>query len=170
MNGSSGTIAGGRRNRRTTGKNSAVYPDKMAFISPAHFYSNPLEKTKLNWFCFEYALELETCIKGEPGLMSRLGRKGVDELAVAMFCVHYSKHMKGQVLAKLSGSIPIVEMGYEAIEEFFPSIGDALVNRLFEPAAKAWESITKWCVVCPNRCISEKDHRATMFDDPFYWE
>ncbi len=78
--------------------------------------------------------------------------------------------MKGQVLAKLSGSIPIVEMGYEEIEEFFPSIGDALVNRLLEPAAKAWESITEWCVVCPNRCISEKDHRAAMFDDPFYWE
>jgi hypothetical protein len=26
------------------------------------------------------------------------------------------------------------------------------------------------CVKCPTRCISEKDYKAPMFDDPMYYE
>jgi hypothetical protein len=26
------------------------------------------------------------------------------------------------------------------------------------------------CVICPTRCISEKDNKAPMFDDPMYYE
>ncbi|MFC1836295.1 hypothetical protein ACFL2Q_16505 [Thermodesulfobacteriota bacterium] len=143
--------------------------NKGKLITPDQFYSKKREKTKLNWFCFEYALELEKSIQVERGLDSKLTRKGVDAAQIAQFCVHYSKHMKEEVLHQVSGRIPQVRIRYEPIESFFPKIGDALVDQLLTTAAKAWDSHLGCCVMCPTRCISEKDQRATMFDDPQYW-
>jgi len=105
-------------------------------------------------------------LRKEPGLTSlccrlvRLGR----------FCVHCAKHMRGQILDRIVGTIPHVRISYEEIESFFPLIGDLLVDRILTVAAKAWDSQTEGCEVCPTRCISEKDERALMFDDPYYWE
>jgi len=144
--------------------------DTAKLITPDQFYSSTREKTKLNWFCFEYALELEQCIETDRGLRAKLTRKGVDAAQIAGFCVHYAKHMKGEVLARVSGVIPLVRIGYDPIESYFPSIGDALVDELLTAAAKAWDSQTECCVMCPIRCISEREQRAPMFDDPFYWE
>jgi hypothetical protein len=78
--------------------------------------------------------------------------------------------MKGQILDKLAGRIPQVRLGYEEIEAFFPEIGDRLVDQVLTVVAKAWDSQTEACVVCPTRCISERDERAPMFDDPYCWE
>lgn len=142
--------------------------NKGKLITPDQFYSKEREKTKLNWFCFEYALELEKSIKAARGLRSKLSRKGVDAAQVSGFCVDYSKHMKEEVLLQVSGRIPQVRIRYEPIERFFPQIGDALVDQLLAAAAKAWDSHLGCCVVCPTRCISEKEQRATMFDDPLY--
>lgn len=139
-------------------------------ITPDQFYSKEREKTKVNWFCFEYALELEKSIRADRGLWSKLSRKGVDAAQVAGFCVDYSKHMKKEVLLQVSGRIPQVRIRYEPIENFFPTIGDALVDQLLTAAAKAWDSQLECCIVCPTRCISEKGQRSMMFDDPFYWE
>jgi hypothetical protein len=146
---------------RPTGENGEL-------ITPDQFYSTAREKTKLNWFCFEYALELEQSIKADRKLWSRLRRKGVDAAQVAEFCVDYSKHMKKEVLLQVSGRIPQVRIQYEPIEDFFPTIGDTLVNKILDAAAKAWDSQLECCVVCPTRCISEKGERAVMFDDAFY--
>jgi hypothetical protein len=77
--------------------------------------------------------------------------------------------MKKVILDKLEGRITNVRLGYEAIEEFFPDIGDRLVDKLLTIAAKAWDSQTEVCVVCPTRCISERNERASMFDDPYYY-
>ena len=139
-------------------------------VSPASFFSTDAEKTKLNWFLFEFARELQSVIARDKRLRVRLQRKGVTQSRTAEFCVHYAKHMKGEILAKLAGRTPQVRIGYQEIEAFFPEIGDRLVDQLLTVAAKAWDSQTEACVVCPTRCISEKDERALMFDDPYYWE
>ena len=86
------------------------------------------------------------------------------------FCVHDAKHMKQEILDKLAGRIANVRLGYLEIERFFPQIGDRLVDRLLTVVGKAWESQTELCVVCPTRCISERNKRAPMFDDPDYWD
>lgn len=140
------------------------------YISPDRFFSTDAEKTKLNWFLFEFALELERFIAKEKRLTAQLDRKGVDDHRIGDFCVHYAKHMKQEILDKLAGRVANVRLGYEGIEAFFPKIGDRLVDWLLTVAAKAWDSQTEACVVCPTRCISEKDERAPMFEDPYYWE
>jgi len=139
-------------------------------VSPDSFFSTNAEKTKLNCFLFEYAQQIESTIHRTKRLKGMLQRKGVGDSLIAGFCVHYSKHMKGQILDKLAGRIPNVEIGYDEIEAFFPEIGDRLVDRVLTAVAKAWDSQTKMCVICPTRCISERNKRAPMFDDPSYWE
>jgi hypothetical protein len=85
-------------------------------------------------------------------------------------CVHYAKQMKGQILDRLAGRTLQVRVGYEEIDAFFPEIGDRLVDQVLTVIAKAWDSQMEACVVCPTRCISERNERAPMFDDPSYWE
>ena len=41
-------------------------------ISPDRFFSGNAEKTKLNWFLFEFALELERFINKERRLTAQL--------------------------------------------------------------------------------------------------
>ena len=134
--------------------------DKFPLITPAAFYSNESDKTKLNWFLFEYAAEFDSHIK-RP-LRKRLKRKKIDNRKIAEFCMYYSKKMKGEILDKLSGRIENVSLSYHAIEEFFPHLSDKLVDDLLTSAFDAWDSITSMCVKCPTRCISEKDNKAPM--------
>ena len=139
------------------------------FVSPSRFFSTDASKTKLNWFLFEFAQETESYIHREKRLKKQLYRKGIDDGRIADFCVHYAKHMKGQILDKLAGRIPQVCIGYDEIEGFLPEIGDRLVDQVLTVLAKAWDSQTEACVACPTRCISERDEYAPMFDDPYYW-
>jgi hypothetical protein len=145
-----------------------IQQNTSALITPAAFYKNEKDKTKLNWFLFEYAAELDTHIK-RP-LRKRLKRKHIGNKKIAAFCIHYSKQMKGEILDKLSGRSENVSLSYQAIEEFFPRLNNKLVDDLLTSAFDAWDSLTSMCVKCPTRCISEKDNKAPMFDDPMYYE
>ena len=141
---------------------------KTPLITPADFYSSEMDKTKINWFLFEYAAEFDSKIK-KP-LRTKLKRKKIGNKKIAKLCIHYAKHMKEETLDKLSGKTENVSLSYQPIEDFFPFLNDKLVDKLLTVAGEAWESITAMCVNCPTRCISEKDQKAPMFDDPFYYE
>jgi len=117
-----------------------IHATDKSLILPYHFYSKEAEKKKLNWFCFEYALELQMFIGKR--LKGKLEKVGVN----AQFCIHYSKHMKKEILRKLSGKIKNVNITYHEIEKFFPWIGDKLVDDLLSIASKAWDSQTGTCV------------------------
>lgn len=143
--------------------------DEKNHISPSHFFLNDKEKTKINWFLFEFALGFGHFLAKEKRLTELLYQKGIDDLRLKNFCIYYAKHIKKVILDKLEGRVANVRLGHEAIEEFFPDIGDRLVDKLLTIAAKAWDSQTEACVVCPMRCISERNERASMFDDPYYY-
>jgi hypothetical protein len=145
-------------------------PQGRQRVTPADFFSAEHEKTKFNWFLFEYACALESAVRSDRRLCSRLRRRGVDEQALTAFFVHHSKNLRTQMLDRLAGKTESMRFGYETIEAYFPHIGDELVDRLLTKAAEAWDAHTSACVVCPTRCISEKDQRASMFDDAWYWE
>ena len=145
------------------------HPQKP-LISPTDFYSCEEEKTKLNWFCFEFALEFQHFINKDKKLKSQLKKKNIDEETIAKFCIQYAKHMKKPILDRVTGLSEDLILSYLEIENYFPSIDDCLVDRLLTIAGKAWNSQTELCVCCPTRCISEKGNIAPMFDDPFYCE
>ena len=137
-------------------------------ILPTDFFSCESEKTKLNWFFFEYAAEIQSRI-GRP-LISKFKKKRIGEKKIAKFCVHYAKQMEGPIIDKLSGRAPNMVLSYEPIEEFFPELNDKLVDKLLAIVSKAWEGMLEMCEKCPTRCISEKEKRAPMFDDPSYYD
>lgn len=156
------TVEGKAMNERKIEQNN------VAFMTPAAFYTNEKDKIKLNWFLFEYAAELDSHIR-RP-LRKRLKRKKVGNRKITEFCIYYSKKIKGEILDKLSRRTENVSLSHHAIEDFLPNLSDRLVDDLLTSAFNAWDSLTSMCVECPTRCISEKDNRAPMFDDPMYYE
>lgn len=142
--------------------------DTSPLITPAAFFTNESDKTKLNWFLFEYAAEFNSHIKSN--LRKKLRQKNIDDKKIAELCAHFALSMKGKILDKLSGKTENVSISYHAIEEYLPNLSDKLVDNLLTAAFAAWDSITSMCVNCPTRCISEKDQKAPMFDDPIYYE
>jgi hypothetical protein len=143
---------------------------RMRHIQPSDFLTCDEDKTKLNWFLFEFALELESFITKDRSLRSKLSIKGISDHQIGRFCIHYAKHMKSHILDRVSNQTSNIRIGYEPIEAFFPKLSDRLVDRLLTVIGKAWESQTDLCVACPTRCISEKDEKALMFDDQTYYE
>ena len=137
-------------------------------ISPADFFSNESEKTKLNWFCFEFAAEIQGHVK--KSLKKKLQKAGVSDEDLANFCIFYSKNMKPQILKCVAGKQENIHLSYLPIEQYFSSLNDKLVDDLLTVVENAWKNITDMCVVCPTRCISEKDRKADMFDDPAYYD
>ena len=135
-------------------------------IKPNSFYSRESEKTKLNWFCYEIALSFELDIKRNLG--KQLMKYKIDDKAIAEFSIYYSNVMKDIVLQKLSGKIKTVIMSYEPIEFYFPMLNDRMVGKMLDVISKAWEEQLDFCVLCPIRCLSEKEKYSPMFDNDFY--
>lgn len=135
-------------------------------IKMTSFYSRESEKTKLNWFCYEIALSIELDIRRNLG--KQLKKYKIDDKAIAEFSIYYSKIMKEIVLQKLSGKIKTVIHSNEPIESYFPKLNDKMINKMLAVISKAWEEQLDFCVLCPIRCLSEKEKYSPMFDNDFY--
>lgn len=95
-----------------------VTSKSLPLITPANFYSSEVDKTKINWFLFEYAAEFDSRIKNS--LRTKLKRKKINDERIAQLCIYYAKNMKAEILDKLSGRTENVSHLYQPIEDFFP--------------------------------------------------
>ncbi|MEA1943946.1 MAG: hypothetical protein U9N07_01175 [Euryarchaeota archaeon] len=136
---------------------------EYSVIKPTSFYSNEREKTKLNWFCYEFAVGVHDRITKDFG--KRLKRYRIDEKTIAGFSIYVSKTMKESILLKLSGRIDKICFSYEMITSYFPNLNDRLVDQMLDAIAKVWDDQLSFCEVCPARCISEKYAYCSLFDD-----
>ena len=136
------------------------------------FYSSEVEKTKLNWFCYELSMAIYDDMR--EGIGKQLKKHKISDESLAEFSIYISKEMKNIILQKLSGRIEKVYLSYEMIESYFPNlnaffsetgINDRMINKMLDVISKTWDTLLSFCEVCPNRCISEKDAYCTMFDD-----
>jgi hypothetical protein len=137
---------------------------QSSLVKPTAFYSNDSEKTKLNWFCYEYASEIVSHV--DAYLQKRLNRKGVTDQRLVDFAVYFSRHMKVVAMQKLSGEFDRVPMNYQDVERFLPQLDDRLVDDLLTVVARAWDDLLELCSSCPTRCISERDQVTPWFDAP----
>jgi hypothetical protein len=135
-----------------------------SIVEPGRFYSDDCQKTKLNWFCYEFASEVVSHIGRR--LQKRLHKKGLTDVGIADFAVRYSKGFKVLIEQKLAGEFDRMPLNYQDIERLLPHVGDKLVDDLLTVAARAWDSLLKVCSVCPTRCISERHLRMPQFDEP----
>ena len=141
-----------------------AYKPAMSMVKPNAFVHRESEKTKLNWFCYEMSMGFYEEINENLGRL--LEKYGIGDKDIANFSIYLSKKMRGVILEKLSGRIDKVYFSYEMVESYFPKLNDRLVNKLLDVLSKAWIKQLDFCVICPTRCISEKDVYCTMFDEP----
>jgi hypothetical protein len=135
-------------------------------IQPYHFYSNPSEKTKFNWFAFELACEIERAV---PFKLKRyLSKKGYTKQTFNMSCIHLATLLQGVVLKQLRNEIPEMQLNYTEVEKAFPKLNDKTVNKLLDCTSQAWENLLSVCVTCPSACVTNKDKYCAMFDDKAY--
>ena len=131
-------------------------------IKAEWFYANEREKTKINWFCFEYALEFYTFIMDSKSLRGYRNKNSPEQIAA--FCTYFSKRMKKSVydrLAKLTSAVIIDE---EYIADYYPQNPQRENLVFIDVAGQAWDSLLSVCETCPVRCISEREEKSTFFD------
>jgi hypothetical protein len=141
-------------------------PANDSLIKKEWFYHNDSEKTKLNWFLYEVALEYQVFIKRSQSLEGY--RKKHSEKNIARFCTYYAKRMKKSVLEQLAGLTDATILDEEYIADFYPKNTSRQNALLMQVAFDAWDSLLAVCENCPSRCLSEKDRLSDFFD--FYEE
>lgn len=139
------------------------YKSAKSMVKPSEFVHRESEKTKLNWFCYEVSMTF--CDEINENLGKLLKKYRIRDKDIANFSIYLSKRMKDIILEKLSGRIDKVYFSYELVESYFPKLDDRLINKMLDIISKAWMKQLDFCVVCPTRCITEKDVYCTMFDE-----
>ena len=120
------------------------------------FYYVEGEKTKLNWFLLEVALEYYGRIRDSEELAAY--REQYDERQRAQFCAYFAKRLKKNLLDCLRGRRKTVVIDQEHINDFYPHFGDAISNLLAKAAKDAVGHMLAACERCPNQCL--RDYRA----------
>ena len=108
----------------------------LSMIKPASFYSNEIEKTKLNWFCYELSVSIYDDMKKDIGKW--LKKHKICDEVLAEFSIYISTKMKDIILQKLSGRIDKVYFSYEMIESYFPNLDDEFINKILNSVASAF--------------------------------
>jgi len=139
----------------------------MNFESPVQaswFYMFESEKVKLNWFLYEYACTLFDHIKHTRKKALTKWKSQRSEEQLAEFCAYFSKRMRQSVLNRLSGLTEETEGDEEYICDYCHTNTHLENVAILDAADKAWEKLLDICVVCPNRCVSERYERCEFFD------
>jgi uncharacterized Fe-S radical SAM superfamily protein PflX len=131
-------------------------------IKAEWFYKDESEKIKMNWFCFEYALEFYTFIMKSEALRKYRAKNSSEEIAA--FCAYFAKKMKKSVCDRLAGFTSAVIGDEEYIAEYYPQNTQRQNIVFIKVAGEAWDNLLSACVVCPIRCISEREQRSEFFD------
>jgi hypothetical protein len=130
-------------------------------IRPEWFYLDG-DKTKLNWFLFEVALEYQSAIVSSDALASY--RKAHPPEDIARFATYFTKRMKKSVLERFALLTDALIYHAEYVSDYYPAIPPRQGEALIEVAMKAWDDMLSVCEVCPERCLSERDLPSTLFD------
>ena len=134
----------------------------MAVIRPESFISAGREKTRLDRFCYEFALGVYDSISEKLG--ERLVESGIVEDALAGFSVRLSKDAGKQIVDQLAGRIRGVYFSWEPFKREFPFLEDETVDEMIDAVLEAWDELLEVCESCPNACITRRNEPAPMFD------
>jgi len=137
-------------------------------IKAEWFYTDESEQTKINWICFEYALEFYTFIMKSEALRKYRARNSNE--GIAAFCAYFAKRMKKSVYDKLGGITPVVIIDEEYIADYYPK-NTQLQNIVFiDVAEEAWDNLLSSCEICPMRCISEREKRSEFYSEAYLFQ
>jgi len=126
------------------------------------FYYLEGERTKLNWFLLEVALEYYTRIKSSPELASY--REHYDENQIAQYCAYYVRRLKDGLLKFLRGKRKCINLYQEHIADFYPHHAHQLNSALSAVAQEALAHMLSACKTCPSQCLIDYRSRCLDFD------
>jgi len=127
------------------------------------FYYLEGEKTKLNWFLFETALEHYDMIRDSLELKPYLNKYSNQQ--IAQFCTYYARRMKEELLNCISNKRKRITCSQEYVDDFYPHHSNSLNRRLTDIANDAWVHMLSQCETCPQRCLYDYKSRTILFDE-----
>jgi hypothetical protein len=120
------------------------------------------EKTKLNWFLLEVALDYYGRIRDGQELSAY--RERYDERQVAQFCTYYARRLKQSLLNYLQGRRKTVIFYLDYVEDFYPHHDRQLNLALHRMAKASFDHMWYACRGCPQGCLEDYGSRCLVFD------
>jgi hypothetical protein len=127
------------------------------------FYYLEGEKTKLNWFLLEIALEYYDRIMDSPELESY--REQYDKKQIAQYCTYYARRVKESLLKCLRGQRKNILLYPEYIEDFYPHHTKSQNKALGKVGKEAVDHMLSACEDCPQQCLIDYRSRSMVFDE-----
>ena len=84
-------------------------------IEPYHFFSSREDKTKFNWFAFEWACEMDRAVPFQ--LKRYLSKNGYTQQNFNQSCIKLAVLLQGVVLRKLRNEIPYMQISHTEVEK-----------------------------------------------------
>ena len=131
------------------------------------FYYLEGERTKLNWFLLEIALEYYGRIRDCTELAQY--REQYDEKQIAQFCAYFARRLKKNLLNCIKGRRKTVVIDQEHINDFYPHLDNWTSNLLTSAARDAVGHMLSACEHCPQQCLTDYQSTSLSFDTHRDW-
>jgi len=133
-------------------------------IKSTWFYIHESEKTKLNWFLYEFACTLYVHMSSSKNSVLQRWKSKRSNKQLAEFCAYFSKRMKQSIYDRLDG-LTVATVGKEDYIFDLCHTNTAAENgAILDVVESSWDELLAICEICPARCISERDEYCTLFD------
>ena len=121
------------------------------------------EKTKLNWYLLEIALEYYDRIMCSPELEPYRERHGEEQ--IALYCAYYARRLKEGVLKYIRGQRKNVIFYQYYVSDYYPQHSDHLTGLLSRAARASFDNLWPVCRACPQQCLWEHEGKSPLFDE-----
>ena len=126
------------------------------------FYYLYSEKSKLNWYLLEFALDYYTRIRDSNELA--LYREQYSEEQIAQYCAYYARRLQESLLNYLRGRRKTVIFYREYAGDFYPHHDRGLTILLSRTARESFDDMWNACEVCTQRCLDDYLAASSFFE------
>jgi len=127
------------------------------------FYYIEGNKSKLNWFLFEFALEYYDAICRSSLLEDYRSQYG--EQYIAQYCTYFARRLKESLLNELRGRTKRVIFYERYISDFYPHHDSELDYALNQLAMDSFETLQSKCDECRQQCLFDYRAISAYFDE-----
>jgi len=134
-------------------------------IKASWFYVHGNEKTKMNWFLFEYAFKLYDHIEESRNKTVKKWKARWGDERIAEFCAYFAKRMRQNIRsAPVSNPEEDITTADEFIRDYCHSNTLSETEALVDIFEAAWLELARSCSACPTGCLSDMHGYCELFD------
>ena len=136
---------------------------KTSPIQKEWFHYLYSDKSKLNWYLLEFALEYYNLIGDSLELAHY--RVQYSEQQIAQYCAYYARRLQDSLLNYLRGRRKNVIFYREYAGDFYPHHDDELTILLSHTARESFDRMWYECKGCQQRCLDDYEAISPLFDN-----